>query len=271
MGNLTLVAYAPMKDGKSRAICKCDCGSEKETWMASLREGIKNGTNMTCGNTSKHSRPLTEACRRGHPWTEENTVYRKSGRYCKTCLKVGEDRRRERKALEPKKPPPPPRTHCAKGHPLTPDNVYKRTGYSGARNGGLRCKTCTDENNAQYQAEHREELLVYFSDHNLKRKYGMTREDKQRMLDAQGGKCLCCERTENGTKYPHDLNYWHVDHNHATEGPYAGEVRGILCQPCNQALGMMKEQPPRIQALERYCRVNCLHEEPIEERMIGVC
>lgn len=37
------------------------------------------------------------------------------------------------------------------------------------------------------------------------------------------------------------------DHNHAT-----GEVRGLLCQPCNSALGLMGEKAERLLAAARY-------------------
>ena len=52
-----------------------------------------------------------------------------------------------------------------------------------------------------------------------------------RRLAAQGGGCAMC-----GTAAPprtrSNPDGWHVDHDHAT-----GRVRGILCQPCNTALG----------------------------------
>ena len=40
-----------------------------------------------------------------------------------------------------------------------------------------------------------------------------------------------------------------VDHNHAT-----GKFRGWLCQQCNAALGMLKDDPIRVEALLRYIR-----------------
>jgi hypothetical protein len=60
----------------------------------------------------------------------------------------------------------------------------------------------------------------------LKRKYGITLDDYERMLEAQGGVCFICKKPR-----PEDRTL-HVDHDHAT-----GEIRGLLCFRCNNALG----------------------------------
>jgi hypothetical protein len=65
----------------------------------------------------------------------------------------------------------------------------------------------------------------------LKRTYGITVEQYEEMLAVQGGVCMICKqpRPENRTL--------HVDHDHAT-----GEIRGLLCFRCNNALGDFEEQ-----------------------------
>lgn len=62
--------------------------------------------------------------------------------------------------------------------------------------------------------------------HHLRRKYGLTRESYDAMMVKQNGLCAICVRRD--PKY--------VDHDHAT-----GKVRGLLCQPCNTALGAFYE------------------------------
>jgi hypothetical protein len=59
----------------------------------------------------------------------------------------------------------------------------------------------------------------------LKRKYGMTLERYETMLDAQHGGCAICGRP------PRDDSSLHVDHDHST-----GTLRGLLCFSCNNAL-----------------------------------
>lgn len=41
----------------------------------------------------------------------------------------------------------------------------------------------------------------------------------------------------------------HIDHDHNT-----GNVRGVLCHPCNTSLGQLKEDPDRIMRLADYAR-----------------
>ncbi len=65
----------------------------------------------------------------------------------------------------------------------------------------------------------------------LKRKYGMTLADYDRMFDEQGGVCAICEKPR-----PEERTL-HVDHDHGT-----GVVRGLLCFRCNNALGDFDEQ-----------------------------
>ena len=67
----------------------------------------------------------------------------------------------------------------------------------------------------------------------LRRKYGITEQDFDRILHDQGQVCAICgaSETEHAVK-------WHVDHDHND-----GVVRGILCQRCNQAIGLLGENP----------------------------
>ena len=69
---------------------------------------------------------------------------------------------------------------------------------------------------------------------NLRRKYGVTREQYTRLLEQQGGVCAIC-----GTTDPGRANWnFAVEHDHLTD-----RVRGLTCHPCNVGLGMFKDDP----------------------------
>ena len=58
--------------------------------------------------------------------------------------------------------------------------------------------------------------------------YGITQEQYWAIYGAQGGKCAICQVATGKTKR------LAVDHDHTT-----GEVRGLLCGPCNQTIGRL--------------------------------
>jgi hypothetical protein len=59
-------------------------------------------------------------------------------------------------------------------------------------------------------------------------KYGITLEQYNMLLEEQNGACAIC-----GTKSD---SYLSVDHDHKTK-----IVRGLLCQSCNIALGLLHD------------------------------
>lgn len=79
----------------------------------------------------------------------------------------------------------------------------------------------------------------------LKREFGISLHDFEKMLEAQGNVCAICK----GALIP-----WpHMDHNHAT-----GQVREILCHHCNLAIGNVKDDPDRAEAIAAYLRRHSL-------------
>jgi hypothetical protein len=79
----------------------------------------------------------------------------------------------------------------------------------------------------------------------LKAEYGISLEQYEDLLDEQGGVCAICKRPPSGEN--HANTYLHVDHDHVS-----GHVRGLLCHPCNTAIGLLGDDPERIQAAASY-------------------
>lgn len=68
----------------------------------------------------------------------------------------------------------------------------------------------------------------------LRNRYGLTVEKFNEMLVAQDWKCAIC-----GASAPdHHKKRLNVDHCHKT-----GIVRGLLCDACNRAIGLLKDDP----------------------------
>ena len=83
----------------------------------------------------------------------------------------------------------------------------------------------------------------------LKRKYGITADEYDSMLDAQGGGCAICGRPPRP-----DISL-HVDHE-----PTSGRVRSLLCFPCNNLLGDAHDDPSLLRAAADYLD---RHVEPL--------
>jgi hypothetical protein len=72
----------------------------------------------------------------------------------------------------------------------------------------------------------------------LKRNYGITVDQYNKMISDQDNKCLICK-----------INMLNpcVDHCHKT-----GMVRGILCRKCNQAIGFLNDSPANCESAAKY-------------------
>lgn len=73
--------------------------------------------------------------------------------------------------------------------------------------------------------------------------YGITEEDFVRLMEACDGKCeVCSVELDESVGVA-------VDHDHST-----GAVRGMLCGPCNRGIGLLKDDPARLDAAAAYLR-----------------
>ncbi len=88
-----------------------------------------------------------------------------------------------------------------------------------------------------YRAAHPEKLRCL----NLRKKHGISLEQFNELFLSQGSVCAICR----GDK-PKGKN-WHVDHCHRN-----GQIRGILCHPCNLMIGQADDNIQTLQAAVRY-------------------
>ena len=131
------------------------------------------------------------------------------------------------------------KTHCREGHDLS---LYRI-----AEGKTFRCGKCRDEHRARRRTDPETRGLVLARERAAKfmRKYGLTDADIARLVEAQGGGCAVCGGGDWGPRGPN------VDHCH--EG---GQVRGILCMPCNIGIGHFKDDPELLLSAATYLLSN---------------
>ncbi len=136
---------------------------------------------------------------------------------------------------------------CGETKPL--DDFYRATGmHDGRRND---CKTCNlggeeesirlGQGRCQQQSVGKDETRSAFGrtrpstevgrsgsgrmrDRYYRRTYGLTADEVDEMLAAQGGVCAICR------ELPEVEARMHIDHDHRS-----GAIRGVLCSRCNHA------------------------------------
>lgn len=123
----------------------------------------------------------------------------------------------------------------------TPEERAKRTAYMAA----WRVKN-REKHNRQARESHARNAHKHIGkrrDYHLKRVHGITREEYDAILMAQGGVCLICGLPERGSRGRSGRRYLAVDHCHKT-----GKRRGLLCSKCNGNLGWFEKFKAKVEA-----------------------
>ena len=152
---------------------------------------------------------------------------------------------------------------CGEQKPLS-DFHKKKANKDGLQNA---CKSCrVFENNNQYIKNKPKRLLWqkdyyenntesvknrgkdwrktnknHSKNYDLMRNYGITSDQKQKMIEHQNNNCAICHTEFKNAKSAH------VDHCHTT-----GKVRAILCSGCNTGLGLFKESQENLKSAQKY-------------------
>lgn len=98
-----------------------------------------------------------------------------------------------------------------------------------------------DKENWLKNPAYRKRKSTYSWKYHLKRRFGITVEEYDAMLQKQNRVCYVCKNTQK--------RRLHVDHNHKT-----GAIRRLLCSGCNSALGHVREDIDRLTGLINYIR-----------------
>jgi hypothetical protein len=84
--------------------------------------------------------------------------------------------------------------------------------------------------NKIWRAKHIDQVKLAMWARKIKRKYGITADQYNQMLEKQKGVCALCEKPQTRIRLA-------VDHDHRT-----GKVRGLLCNWCNRHLGVIEKR-----------------------------
>ena len=98
------------------------------------------------------------------------------------------------------------------------------------------CINCKSDIDREYYLRNKDKAKDDF----LQKTYGVTTRDVEKLRVEQDYKCVTCGEEESGRGL-------FVDHDHET-----GEVRGLLCQHCNTALGMAKDNVETLKNMIKY-------------------
>lgn len=147
--------------------------------------------------------------------------------YCKTCTSTNPDRFIEKYAdkLEGVKKCP----DCGKKYPYS--EFYNNKNDS--RGMSSQCKKCMMKRRKVWEVENPDMHFDKRRGYGLRKNYGITINDYNDMFEKQNGLCAVCGSDSNGTTRSKHL---FVDHDHTT-----GKIRGLLCNKCNQALGLLND------------------------------
>lgn len=98
-----------------------------------------------------------------------------------------------------------------------------------------RCKDCLRIHQREWRAKNRDRSRYYSMRFRLRTKYGVTYEFYEELLEKQNHRCAICGQSETRKSNGVPI-LMAVDHDHDT-----GKIRGVLCNNCNRALGLLKD------------------------------
>jgi hypothetical protein len=102
------------------------------------------------------------------------------------------------------------------------------------------CKSCKITKTKTWANANKEKMIRYNTKSKLKNRYGIEINQYDSMLIAQNNLCAICNQSQTRRNLA-------VDHCHQTN-----RVRGLLCDKCNLALGMINDDLNIVESIKRY-------------------
>ncbi len=140
--------------------------------------------------------------------------------------------------------------HCNKHGDLTREQIIIQKPQKESYNPSLKCKTCYLDHKKKYYKTIKEKQSLYMKDWNknnpekahaskIKRKYGITLDQYNKLVLLQYNKCAICKNETN--------KKLSVDHCHKTL-----KIRGLLCVKCNRGIGFFDDSITLLQSAINY-------------------
>lgn len=134
---------------------------------------------------------------------------------------------------------------CTSCHEEKPLDAFSKRTQQGKVYLRSSCKACLAEKSRVWrrtsEAKQRSRLGC------LTRK-GISQEQYDAQLLAQGGRCAICRSDNPGKGYEN----WQIDHDHSCCTGCDKCLRGLLCANCNKGLGFFLDEPERLSAAIYY-------------------
>lgn len=115
------------------------------------------------------------------------------------------------------------------------------------------CRPCAAQRERERRPNTQKERARYARAETLRR-YSLTQDGFDKLLQAQGGRCAICGIDSAGGQ-----GVWHIDHDHSCcsgrKNSCGKCIRGLLCTRCNIGLGNFKENPDVLRLAITYLEV----------------